>query len=137
MNPVDIKEINKNDDINEIIDVLKHNKNIELKNKSINLCFKNKDGNTYECNEYEKYKPYDYKFVNKAELKSFTHRFPEGIQAHVVNAMIGYTFDRFKNIANSHNKVASECLDVFRGIKNIFKQYNIIYHNENLNGLVI
>ena len=117
----DLKKINDNDDINTIIDVLEHNKNIELKNKSINLCFKSKNGNTYECNEYEKYKPYDYKIVKEADLKSLTNRLTEGIQAHVANAVIGCAFNRFKTTANSYNHVASGCLDVFRDIKNIFK----------------
>ena len=117
----DLKKINNDNDINKIIDVLEHNKNIELKNKSINLCFKNKDGNTYECNEYEKYKPYDYKIVNEAELKSFPNRLSEGIKACVGNIIIGIAFDRFKNIANSYNHVASGCLDTFKEIKKIFK----------------
>ena len=117
----DLKKINDNDDINTIIDVLEHNKNIELKNKSINLCFKSKNGNIYKCNEYEKYKPYDYKIVNEAKLKSFQNRLSEGIQAYVANTMIGNAFGRFKKTANSYNKVAHGCLNVFEEIKTLFK----------------
>lgn len=117
----DLKKINDNDDINTIIDVLEHDKNIELKNKSINLCFKSDDGNTYKCNEYEKYKPYDYKIVNEAKLKSFTNRLSEGMQAYLANTIIGSTFDSFKEVTNDNSKVVGCCLDVFRNIKNIFK----------------
>lgn len=117
----DLKKFNNNDDINKIIDVLKYNKNIERKNQSINLCFKSKNENTYECNEYEKYKPYDYKIVNEADLKSLINRSSEGIQTYVADTMIGNTFGRVEKIANSYNQVAIECLDVFRNIKNIFK----------------
>lgn len=119
--PMNLEKINDNDDINTIVDVLEHDKNIELKNKSINLCFKSDDRNTYKCDNYEKYKPYDYKIVNEAELKSVTNRLSEGMRAHFTNAMIGYAFDSFKEVTNDNSKVVGCCLDVFRNIKNIFK----------------
>ena len=116
----DLQKINNKDVINEIIDVLKHNKNIELNNKSINLCFKNEDGNTYKCNGYEKYKPYDYEFVNETELKSSTKRLSENAQLYVASGIMGLAVDRFKNMANSYNRVAGGCLDTFKEIKKLF-----------------